>query len=333
MLRILSSACLVLALSSCGTAVRESRDEVKAVAERMQSGFSAVRAAEDAMAAAIEAVYARGASLDLSVDGMDAKDGGIFATFEGGKYYYKTIKSGCSYYCSPMGKVTDEIRREIRTMGYFEGALQAAWDALPPYLSIVFYGVHEPTSIGVMAPWMDVVSLFPPALPFTVFEWYRRGLASPGPGLWAALPFADLGNGWVIDLAKPIKAAGKTKGVAVISVFMMKASDYYLGKAKTPLLLLASDSTLMGASPSARTAFALAPLEDTALLKQLSANSFAPASQRLSDPSRAPEIRALATRVLAGDSGFEATIGLSRWTVESARVPEIGFYLVGLGRR
>jgi hypothetical protein len=331
--RLLFAAFLALALCSCGAAVRVSREETRAKAAEIEAGFRAVRAAEEALAASIEATYAGSGKLDLSVDGMDAERGGQFASFQGGKFYYKTSKAGCCYYCSPMGPVTDAIRREIRLMGYFEGDLAAAHAALPDYLSVVFYGIREPTSIGVMFPWTDVVSTYPPGVSFSAFEWFRRGLASPGPSLWSAQPFADLVNGWVMDLAKPIGAEGKTKGVVVIGIRMTKASEYYLGKAKTPLLLLAADSTVMGASPSARAATGLNPLEDAAMVRQLSANSFVPASQRLDYESRPPELRELAVKALSGQSGFDLSLGGASWAVESIRIPEIGFYLVGLGRR
>jgi hypothetical protein len=332
----IGAAFLTIAVSlwgaSCGAELRASRAETVEVAARIRSGFSAIRIAEDSMVATIESVYAESASLDLSVGKMDVEDGGVFATFEGNKYYYKTLRSGCSYYCSPLRPVDDAMRREIRIMGYFEGALQKASESLPPYLDIIFYGIHEPLSIAMLYPAFDIVSIFPPGVRFTDFEWYDRGLESPGPGRWSALPFADLINGWVMDFSKPVKAGGATKGVAVISVDIMKASEYYLGKAVAPLVLIASDSTLMGASPKARALFGLAPLEDEALVKQMTANRFVPSAQRLDDASRPADIRSLASRVLAGESRFEQRIGAASWAVESIRIPEIGFYLVGLGR-
>jgi len=328
---ILFAACLAPVLSSCGAAARASRVETQAIGARIRADFAAVRAAEDALVASIESVYAD-SSLELSVDGMDVAAGGEFAVFEGGKYYYKTARTGCCYYCSPRGPVTDAMRREIRTMGYCEGALQKAWNSLPPYLSIVFYGIHEPTTIGMLYPWDDVVSVLPPGLCLMAFDWYRRGYTSKGSGLWSAQPFADLTNGWTMDLSKSVRAFGATKGAAVIGVRIMKAGELYLGKAATPILLLASDSTLMGASPSARAAFGLAPLEDAALVKQMSANIFVPANQRLNHESRPDGIRSLAARVLAGESGFSQGIAGAEWRVESVRISEIGFYLVGLGK-
>ena len=339
--RTITRAIAILAFSAtacatgCAAGIGESRKETAAIAARIQSDFAQVRSAHETMVGEIERTYATAGSLDLSIDHLDVGQGGVFATCEGGRYYYKTVREGCSYYCSPPdGKIDDRIRTEVRIMGYLEDAVLRAFDASPPFLSIILYGVMEPTSIAIMYPWFDVVSLFPPGLDFGVFEWFRRGLESKSDkGAWSALPFVDLAAGWVMDLSSPVHAEGRIKGVAVTGVRMSAAGRRYLDGAGTAALLLAPDSTLIALSPAAREGLGFRPLAEDVMLRQMKENAALPETARLVHEGQDPGVRALGERILGGERRFDHELGGGRVAVEVVPVPEIGFLVVGLAQR
>ena len=151
---------------------------------------------------------------------------GEFKSFQNGTFYFKPERSGASYYLSPWNPGDEALKRELRLMQYLEPAVVKASGTSDLY-KMTFYGVYQPQSIAMIAPWLDVISNFPPHLDLTVFEWFRRGLYSDGRAIWAPAPFADLVNGWVVDIAAPAMSGGKVKGVAVQSVSISKLNRKY----------------------------------------------------------------------------------------------------------
>jgi hypothetical protein len=299
-----------------------------------QAVFVAVRESLVAMVAELEAVYAAAPTLDLSIAGMDKAEGGVFDYFrtDKGLIYFKSTGEGCAYYASPAdGVVTDAIKRRVRLMQRQEPALIKAYGKIADIGKIVFFGVHEPTSIGILYPYLDAVALFPPGLNFAAFDWYARGIANPGGPRWSAAPFTDLASGWVMDVAEAVRDGDRVVGTAVANLRMDRLASMLLaGREKDSLVLLGSDLTVIGLTAKAKAELGIAVLEDVDYVRQMRENSFVPERFRLDGSGQSPEIRELARRIRAGETEFVSPVAGRRRRCFAAPVPETGFFALAL---
>ncbi|MGC4092684.1 MAG: hypothetical protein QM756_33350 [Polyangiaceae bacterium] len=326
--------CLIFVgfLLSCHSERAELRKAVDGTAASIEAEMVGVRKALGALSAEIRDTYDKEATLDLTTSKLDAADGGPFKSFEDGKFYVKSERKGASFYVSPWKPDDEPLKRTLRFLLYTEPALVRA-STSSELLRMTFYGVHEPQSIAMLCPWFDTVSNFPPGLDLRNFEWYRRGLESSGRALWSAAPFTDLANGWVVDLAEPVISHGAHRGVGVISVSMAKLNQKYLSQEKANLLLLGSDLTLLGQTPSARATSGLHELELVTLLQQTKENTFVPGRFKLDDATQPADAKELARRVKSGASDFELGLGGQQRRFAVARVGETGFFVIGFRNR
>jgi hypothetical protein len=320
---------LSLGLVSCDNRADLLRVKVTKIADSLSTSFTSIRESEEEFVKNASDVYSHLDRYDLSTNHMDVKDGGIFDTFEGNKYYYKTVKEGASFYVSPMKPVNGTIRRAVRAMQLVEKDFRDSYEKNSDLLTGNFFGVHEPTSIGMLYPWIDVISQLPPGIDFHIFEWYTRGLQSNGETIWAKGPFVSLLYGWVEDIAAPVKVAGKSIGAIVMPVGIDKVNVRYFKNEPENLFLLGHDLTLVAANAPARRALTLKVIEDVDYVKQMKENSFATAAYRLSDPNQPPLIQSVAKKIASGDKSFEETDGRSIWVFFVGDVKETGFYTVG----
>lgn len=308
-------------------------DEVKArvswIAENLNKDLEGMRASTVAFVAEAAKLYSHLDQYDLSTQGMDVKEGGVFDTFAGNKFYYKTVEAGASVYASPLKPVDDRLKKAIKTILHLEGPLKASYEAHQDLLNASFFGVHEPSSIAILYPFQDVVSHLPPGLDLHVLEWYTRGLNSSGQSLWSKGPFVSLYGGWVEDLAAPVVVEGRTVGVQVMIVGMEMVKAKYITKEAEQVFLLGPDLTLVAANASAQKALGLRVLEDIDYVKQMKENSFAPAVYQLSDPGQTEGLRSVASKIHAGEASFEASVAGTDWRFFVGSVKETGFYVVG----
>lgn len=326
---ILLVFCLVTAVS-CDNRAQKTKVAVDAVAQGLSLGFASIRQTADAYIHQAGEVYANLDRYDLATDKMDTSAGGIFESFSGNKYYYKTVKEGAAFYSSPMKAVGDQIRREIRIMQQLEGSLEASFKKHTDLVALAFFGIHEPTSIAMLYPWVDVVSFLPPGLDFRVLEWYTRGLEASGRALWSKEPFISLYGGWVFDLSAPLAVDGKTKGVMVMTVHMKNVEEKFFKPETENLFLLGKELTLVVANEPARKALNLKVIEDVDYVKQMKENAFAPASYKLSDPSQSEGLRMVGTLIAEGKTVFDQTIEGVMWSFVVGEVAdETGFRVVG----
>ncbi len=114
-------------LGSCGQADLV-RVKVDSIAQKLSDNLATVRTSEEEFVRAADEVYAKLDRQTLQTKGMDVKDGGVFDTFQGNTYYYKTAHEGASFYVSPMKPVDDGLRRQVRAMQLVEPLLKTAYE-------------------------------------------------------------------------------------------------------------------------------------------------------------------------------------------------------------
>jgi len=225
------------------------------------------------------------------------------------------------------------MKREIAAMHRLEPTLESAWESARNLLNIAFYGVHEPTSIGMLYPYVDVVSIFPPGLDFTAFDWYSRGISAPGAPRWSEAPFIDLGTGWMMDVAMAVSAGGRPKGVAVLSIPTRKLVARALpARTAEALAILGRDTAVVGATSRATELLGVRAIEDADFLRQAKVNRLAEDKNKLVGGAYPEELGAVAARIAAGEESFIARLGPARLRFIVARSPETGFIVLGVRR-
>ncbi len=320
-------AAAALILVSCGQA-EVVRAKVDVIAQKLSDNLASVRTSEQDFVSAADSVYANLDRASLSTKGMDVKDGGIFQTFQGNTYYYKTVHEGASFYLSPMRPVDDGLRRDIKALQQTEGLLKTAYEKNSDVMVLSFFGVRNPLSIGMLYPWIDVVSFLPPKIDFAQQEWFTRGLAS-GKAAWSHGPFVSLFGGWVEDISAPVAFSPTSQGVVVMTVVLEKINKKYFADEPENLFMVGPDLTLVMANKPARAALDLKVIEDVDYIKQMRENAFAGDVYKLSDPGQPPEIQAMATQIAAGKKAFPLVAKGRTWNVFVAKVPETGFFVAG----
>ncbi len=316
-------------LASCDNRADLLKAKVDKVAGSLSASFASIRESEEDFIKTASDVYSHLDRYNLSPKHMDVKDGGIFDTFEGNKYYYKTVKEGASFYVSPMKPMNDTIRRAVGAVQLLEQPFKKSYDKNSDLLTGNFFGVHAPTSIGMLYPWIDVVSQVPPGIDFHIFEWYTRGIQSTGETIWSKGPFVSLLYGWVEDIAAPVRVGGKSLGAIVMPVGIDKVNEKYFKNETENLFLLGHDLTLVAANSPARRALKLKVIEDIDYVKQMKENSFASTAYQLSDPNQSALIQAVAKKISSGEKSFEESEGGATWVFFVGDVKETGFYTVG----
>jgi len=319
-------------LVSCDSAVEDTKKVVVSTVQSINKEFVIVREGQETLVNEVKGLYGRWGDLDLSTKGMDATEGGLYASFPGGKYYYKNKEQGSALYASPGRPVDEAIKKQVKFLEYVDPFLQKTWSA-SDVQTVAFYGVREPITLALMSPWFDVVSRLPPGIDLNMFEWYQRGLKSTGPAVWSVKPFTDLSTGWVMDVSMPVVVDGQVKGVGVSSVNLEKLGTKYLKDQKSAVLLLGSDTTVVAESPLAQTYLGIRPLESVDFFKQVKENSFAAGKYLLVDPAQPADLQELGRQILLGKESFEATLGGKRYAVQQSVVSENQMRVVGLTAR
>jgi len=307
------------------------KTEVADVAAKMSANLVAVREAAQSFAAAAQNLYSHLDRVDLSTKGMDVRDGGVFDTFQNNTYYFKTLRKGASYYVSPMKPVDDTVRRAVRAMQHLEGDIQSSYEKNGDVMALAFFGVHEPMSVGMLYPWVDVISFLPPALQIRQMEWYQRGLASSGSARWSNGPFVSFYSGWIEDVAVPVLVDNQVRGVIVLATSLEKFKAKYFAGQPENLLLLGSDLTVFVANDAARKALPIKVVEDFDYTKQLKVNSSPSEGYHLSDDTQPSGLKALADAVTKGETQITETVAGKRWTFYVSLIKEPRFYVVGFG--
>ena len=306
----LSSLIILAILSGCTDKRKELESATQESASVINQEFVNIRIAVNDFKTSIEGVVNNLGSLDLSTDKLDVSQGGLFKMFPENKYYYKTLAEGSCFYLSPGKPLEEGMKKELRIQQYLEPFAQKA-SATSKNIGMVFYGVHDPWTIAIMDPWIDVVSIFPPGVDLRYFEWYNRGLKSPGEALWSEKPFTDLATGWVMDVSVPIKTPDGIRGVSVISLNMSKLQRNFFQPRKDNLILLGSDLTIVGSTLGAKELLGIKLLEDFDFVKQMKENTFAPDEFKLASETQPPLVQEIAKKISTW--GMELILWPYRW--------------------
>jgi hypothetical protein len=304
------------------------RPELQKLASAINGDFEQVRLANDQLVKDIDARYADLGSLNLDTAVLATPEGGAFKVYGDNKFFYKSVRTGSCYYYSP-GKPADPAAlREIRIMTYLEPLLETAHQVAPDIITVVFYGVDQPADIAMLNPWTDVVSVLPPGIKLTMFEWYNRGIKSTGASLWSKEPFVDLTTGWAMDVAAPVRRDRQQIGATVISVNIMKLVDKHLTQNPGRFVLLSAEGAVVGVTPGAQEVIGVHGLS-VDIIRKNKENSFVKDENRLGSAQQPTFAQALAAKLAEGKPEFALADAGKTWRFQTAALPEVGFTLVG----
>ncbi len=278
----------------------------------------------------VNQVYRNLDNYDLSIDKLDVSQGGVFTTFQDNKFYYKVTNTGAAYYLCPGGPVTPDMKLEIKKAGYTEQAMMTAFENNKDLLNSVFVGFASPYNLGLLYPWYDVISIFPPNMQIKDFQWYKNGLSALTKPAWISAPFTDLFNGWVMDIGMAISVAGKPIGVTEISMSLKKLVNKHLTGSSYALMMLGQDLSLLGITAKVKEILPVKVLEDIDYTRQMKDNTFIKDEFKLDHPDQSSLLRDLAQAIKKGLKVYQVKQGNKNYYFAISRVEETGFYVVGV---
>ncbi len=330
---IFSTILLSSILLSCSYQERQLSNETQKIAREMHQEFVAARLNIEDLVDNLQNIYNHLDQYDLSITNLDVKEGGLFTTYRNNDFYYKVTNIGAAFYLSPQKPITEDMKKEVKKATYTEKYMMDAYENHKDIIYMVFLGFDKPYNLALLYPWYDMISVFPPGVQLTQFEWYTRGLKSSGKAMWSEYPFTDLYNGWVIDISMPIKTSQGNIGVAVINMGIRKIVTKYLGNSQNNVLLIGPGMSLLGISSGVKDILDLKVIEDIDYTSQMKGNTFIQDEYKLSHQTQPEILQDLAKSILKGDAVFEGTYNGQQLYFTISKVPETGFFIVGVLRK
>ncbi len=319
---------IILITVSCSFTGRNTmKKDVATTAQKIHLKIVSVKESIIKLTANIEEVYNNPGKYDLSIDTLDKKDGGVFDSYNNYTYYYKTVNTGASYYFTPMKPVTDDMKKEIKKATHIENFMQETHDS--SIIRMVNVDFCVPYTIGLLYPWFDMISAFPPGLDFQKFEWFSRGFNSPHDPIWSEKPFADLYAGWVIDISMPIQVNNTSIGASVISMEISKLIRHGFTGVTSPLMIIGSDLSLLGATDKVKDYFDIKVIEDDDYLGLIKENKFVPEKYKITSETQTDSIRKIGSEINAGKNDFTIVSKGKKLIFNVKKIDEINYFVAG----
>jgi hypothetical protein len=356
-------------LSACGRhtkKVEELKIETDRLAGEINQIFVTARENLVLRARMVQDAYEHKDRYDLSTEGMDVSEGGVYDWFEdwfyvptedkfNGRGMINLYNGNNGMYLDPDveympenfakarkiatdGPELELIKREMRLWEYIIGDVMEAGKDL---------GYAEYTYFANPRGWLNVTSMYfeytsaaSPDLTQEIMgnlEWVKNGTPFGNPERtpkWTKGAAAAIGGeGWVALISMPVYANGQYILLENNNVYPLEISTKLFNTHEQKLLFLDLHTSLLGISPPAKEALGLNELTDFDYIRQMQENAFVQDELKLIHDTQKPGIQELGNKVLAGEKQFEVTIDAQTYTVVVDDIPEVRFYVVGLVKK
>lgn len=328
---------LVAGLASCGPDYSALDKKVEDIAKTIDTKFVETKDAVTKVGDFVQNLFDNMDQYDLSTEGMDVEDGGIYKSLDGIQYYDTDESKGTTFWASGMEPVEEWSKQRAKLYEQAEKIMTETQGGSDVMLALWWISWD---CVVKLAPRWDLISTLPAKLDVRKNEWFYMGAPENNPeGVtkWTSEPFAHMvGFGWILTCAHPIMytgpnaaANGHEAGVSA-DILINNIVKMFLKEEAENLLLISDDALLIGASDAAKEALEVTILEDVDYIAQFQENPLAAEEYKLTHASQGEGMNKIAAEVLAGKSGFEVTIDGKAYHVVAKELPDPAFYLIGL---
>ncbi len=346
---------------------KDLKKEISTIAAHLNKSFLTFRANLKKRAAVIQKAYENQKQYNLSIKGMDVNEGGIYKFFEDKIYYpiknkFKgkgmiavILNTNHPMYIAPDIEYKPENFVKARFIKKDGLEFKAIKKEMCLWENIILNVVNAGEDTGYMENifcanprnWLCVFNIYFDFLSTVSMDinqkimgnmyWVMNGTPygnkNAKPKWLKEAIVSMMGEGWLMSVSMPIYVNGKYRILAATSISIHQFNRKLFKQNKNMLLFLDSKATLLGITPAAKRKLALKELDDFDYLEQMKANPFISRKFSLIHKNQDKAIRTLAEKVLKGENGFELKIRGKVYTIFAKKVPEVGFYVVGLSEK
>jgi hypothetical protein len=321
------------------SAVNNIRDEIRWMAQEIQSTAVQARESADDLAKLLETLFRNESSYDISIEDMDGRyvwrEASYMWTTETGKEGSTVVGA------TGVVPVDDNIKRELRLYEHMLPRMREEY-VRNRYTDEVIYCDKKSMVVG------QTTTNFGGAFPsgFDAWEVCRSGVTYydyygwVDPDLnperlprWAPSAFVDLLGVFIQSIHAPVfrhETDKETSGFMGLHYNLEWVNAATVYKSKNRVLILSSQSTLIGASPDAMDALGLEPFEkqDPSFLAPDKVKNHVDVERNL-ERDKPPELAAMARKIRT-EPEFEHSLKGRDFKVTVEAVPELGFFVAAL---
>jgi len=360
---IMACAMSLFACSDHKKRTKETRQEVMRLAKKIDQAFVTARKNTVIRKGIVERAYENMDKYDLSIEGMDVSEGGIYKWFEDYLYYPTKDKfdgkgmicylnSETGLYLDPEfeyrpenahkarkiakdGPEIVEIKKLIRLWEYFlVEVVEAGEDT--GYTEFVYCAAPR-LYLHLFSMYFDIPSAANPRFTQEIImntEWMINGTQYGNPeGVpkWTKDAFSGMnGEGWIENVSVPAYAHGKYIGLINNNIYPIEISKKDFKTHDQRLIFLGSSTSLLGTSESAKKLLGVKELHDFDYVEQMKINALVQDEFKLTHEKQQPYTREIGKNIMAGKKEFDVKIKGKSYTVLVADIPEVHFFVAGL---
>ncbi len=320
-------------------AMNSVREEVDWIAREIQSTAVRARETSSEIVKRMEALYRNESTYDLSIDGMDAR----------------YVRDGASYMCTPnegeagsgvIGAtgavpVDDRIKRELRLYEHIRPYMREQY-AANRYSDEVLYidkksmvvGQTTTNFGGLFPSGFDAVEVCRTGVTYyDYYGWVDRGQNPDRLPRWAPSAFIELLGEFIQSVHAPVfkrESDDEMCGFVGLHYNLEWVNAATVYKSSNRIIILSSQSTLIGASPGALDVLRLEPFvrQKPSYLDSEQVRKYVDVDRNL-EREKQKDVADLAKRIRT-EPGFEHALDGRRYRITRAEAPELGYFVAAI---
>lgn len=319
--------------------MKKTRDEMRWIAQEIQSTAVRAREAAGELAHRLESLYRNESSYDLSIADMDdryvRRDASYMWTTEAGKEGSTVVGA------TGLVPVDDRIKRELRLWEYLLPSLREEYTK-NRYTDEVIYCDKRSMVVGQTTT--NFGGAFPSGFDawgvcrsgvtyYDYYGWVDPDLNPERLPRWAPNAFVDLLGVFIQSVHAPVfkhDSDAETSGFMGLHYNLEWVNAATVYKSGNRVLTLSSRSTLIGASPGAMEVLGLGPFErqEPSFLAPEAVKNHVDVDRNL-ERDKPPELADLARKIRT-EAEFDHSLGGRNFKVAVEKVPELDFFVAAL---
>lgn len=315
------------------------RDEVDWIAGEIQSTAVQARETSSEIVKRVETLFRNESSYDLSIDGMDARYVGRGASY---MWTPDEGKAGSGIIgATGAVPVDDRIKRELRLYEHIRPYMREQY-ARNRYSDEVLYidkksmvvGQTTTNFGGLFPPGFDAVEVCRSGITYyDYYEWVDRGQNPDRLPRWAPSAFIELLGEFIQSVHAPVykkETDDRMCGFVGLHFNLEWVNAATVYKSGNRILIMSSQSTLIGASPGALAVLKMEPFarQKPSYLDSEQVRKYVDVERNL-EREKPKDVADLAKRIRT-EPGFEHVLDGRRFTITRAEVPELGYFVAAI---
>ncbi len=328
---------LVLLINSCSEKTDYLIIDTNKIANDINNTFVQMRIESTKIADQTSIIFSNPDNYDTNTERMDVNNNGKFKTFENLVYYYYPENENECEIAAGFGKpINIEMKKKIRLIENLDPVLISSINS--NFISRNWLVLYD-DAIVLVYPQINMLSMLPANLDFYTFSHYKLSNEKNNPEkkvLWISNNepgepiISYVGDGWVMGISAPVYLADSKK-IFAAAITVLKISDLnkrFIESSKNMIMLLSSQSYLIGASKTCRESIELKLLYYDHL-KQLEDLPDVNQEFKLSHINQQNDLQILAGRYKKESQFFIEIQGI-QYSANVVKIPEVNFYIIGL---